>query len=71
MHLFDSEDQRRSYRKNIDKEIIKAYKEALEYTKNRIKGYCESRGADYMLVTAEDSLSDILLSKLIDNGVLK
>ena len=71
MHLFDSEDQRRSYRKNIDKEIIKAYKEALEYTKNRIKGYCESRGANYMLVTAEDSLSDILLSKLIDNGVLK
>jgi hypothetical protein len=70
-HLFDSEDARKYYRKNIDKEIIKAYKEALEYTKSRISNYCYARGAEYMQVSAEDSLSEIFLAKMINIGVLK
>ncbi len=71
MHLFDSENAERQYRKNIDKEIIKAYKNALEYATDRIKNYCLSRGADYMLVTAEDSISEVFFGKLVNNGVLK
>ncbi len=71
MHLFDSEDQNRYYRKNIDKEIIRAYKEALEYVTSRIRNYCNSRGADYLLVAAEDSVSRVFYENLVKIGVLK
>ncbi len=71
MHLFDSEDDARFYRKNIDKEIIKAYKEALAYATERIHQYCLARGADYLLVDAEDSVSEIFYGKLLNIGVLK
>ncbi len=71
MHLFDSENAARSYRKNIDKEIIRAYKEALRYATDRIREYCMARGADYMLVTAEDTVSEVFFGKLVNIGVLK
>ncbi len=71
MHLFDSEDTGRFYRKNIDKEIIKAYKEALEYAIGRIREYCLARGADYMLVHAEESVSEVFFGNLVNIGVLK
>ncbi len=71
MHLFDSENPSRFYRKKIDREIIKAYKEALRYATDRIKDYCMARGADYMLVSAEDSVSEIFFGKLVNIGVLK
>lgn len=71
MHLFDSENADRYYRKNIDREIAKAYKEALRYATERIKNYCMARGGDYMRVTAEDSISEIFFGKLVNMGVLK
>ena len=71
MHLFDSEDQGRYYRKNIDREIIKAYREALKYATGRIESYCAARGAYYMLVGAEDGFGDIFFGKMINIGVLK
>ncbi len=71
MHLFDSENNEKYYRKNIDKEIIKAYKDALQYVQDRIRNYCNARGADYMLVDSEDSISEIFFGKLVNIGVLK
>lgn len=71
MFLFDSENAVKTYKKNIDKEIANAYKLALEYTIDRIKNYCASRGADYMLVEAEASVGDLFFGKLVDVGVLK
>ena len=71
LHLFDSEDASRFYRRNIDREIARAYKEALKYATERIREYCAARGADYMQVTAEDSVSDIFFGKLVNMGVLK
>lgn len=71
MHFFDSEDGSRYYRKNINKDIINAYKEAVEYVTGRIRGLCASRGADYMLVGAEDSVGDLFFNRLVDEGVLK
>lgn len=71
VHLFDSESLARSYRKNVTKEIAKAYKQALEYATGRIRDYCLSRGAEYLLVSAEDSLGEILFGKLSDLGVIK
>ena len=71
MHFFDSENAQKYYRRNINKEIIRAYKEALEYATGRISNYCRSRGGEYMLVSAEDSLMDIFYNKLMTLGVVK
>ena len=71
MHFFDSENADKFYRKNIDKEIMRAYREALKYVQERVKSYCSGRGADYMLVPAEESSYEIFYGKLVDMGVLK
>ena len=71
MHFFDSENPRMSYRKNIDREIARAYKEALQYATERLRNYCLSRGADYLLASAEDSIGEIFFGKMVDLGVMK
>ena len=71
MHFFDSENAQKFYRRNINKEIIRAYKEALAYATGRIRNYCQSRGGEYMLVASEDSLMDIFYDKLMTMGVVK
>lgn len=71
VHFFDSENSSRFYRRNIDREIAKAYKAALNYVIERISGYCASRGADYMLATAEESVSRIFFERLVGMEVLK
>ncbi len=71
MHFFDSETVERSYRKNITREIAKAYKQALDYATGRIRDYCAARGADYMLVSSEDSVTRVFFEKLVGMGVLK
>lgn len=71
MHFFDSEDGNKYYRKNISREIIAAYKQAVEYATGRVRDFCVSRGADYMLVSAEDSVGDMFFNRLVGEGVLK
>ena len=71
MHFYDSENAEKSYRKNIDKDIVEAYKAALEYTVARIQNYCLARGADYQLVSAEQSIAEVFFGKMMDTGVLK
>ena len=71
MHFFDSEQSSKFYRKNVNKEIVKAYRQALDYATGRIRDFCASRGADYMLVSAEDSVYKIFFDKLTAMGVLK
>ena len=70
-HLFDSENVQKFYRRNIDKEIIKAYKRAVEYVTSRIRDYCEARGANYLLASADASVGEIFLGRLSDMGVVK
>lgn len=70
-HLFDSENTEKEYRKNITKEIARAYKAALEYATGRIKNYCFSRGAKYLLVSADEEISKVFFENLPDMGVLK
>lgn len=71
MHLFDSEDQSRFFRKKIDQDVVRAYKDALKYVTDRIRLYCESRGGQYILVPSYTELSEIFLDKFIDMGVVK
>ena len=71
MHLFDSENQMKFFRKKIDQDVIRAYKDALKYVTDRIKGYCESRGGQYILMPAYSDLSEIFFDKFVDMGVMK
>jgi len=71
VHFFDSENASLFYRKDIDREIAKAYKRALEYATSRIRNYCNARGADYLLVSAEDKPQDVLFEKLVNMGVFQ
>ncbi|MBE7093502.1 MAG: DUF58 domain-containing protein [Clostridiales bacterium] len=71
VHFFDSENADRFYRKNIDKEIITAYKKALAWATDRIRNYVGARGGDYLLVSAEESVTKIFFENLVEMGVLK
>ena len=71
VHFFDSENVNNQYRKNINRDIINAYSKALDYTINRIKNYCNSRDANYVLVNSETSISELFLKTLPEMGVLK
>ena len=71
MHLFDSENSNNFYRRHINREILRAYKQALEYATGRIRDYCLSRGGQYMLVSSGDSLNEIFYDKLATMGVIK
>ena len=70
-HLYNSENVELDYRKNIDRDISAAYKRALEYVIGRIRGYCEARGAHYMLVTSDEPMSRVFLGSMVDGEVLK
>lgn len=71
LHYFDSENGDKFYRKNITRDIIHAYKLALEYATGRIRDLCHSRGAEYMLVSAEEEITEVFFEKLVMEGVLK
>jgi len=71
VHFFDSENTEKFYRKNIDRDIARAYKKALEFTVNRIKNFCLTRNASYILVDAEEPLGRVFQEKLLNMGVLK
>ena len=71
MHLFDSENADKFFRKKIDHDVVRAYKDALKFVTDRIRLFCESRGAVYMLVAAYESPVDVFFGKLSDVGVTK
>ena len=67
----DSEDMGRFYKDNIGRDILDAYRKALDYITKRIEDHCISREADYQLVSTKDELKDILLNSLAKKGVIK
>lgn len=71
MHLFDAEDSFKYYRKKIDADVIRAYKDALAYVTDRIKLYCESRDARYLLVPSDTPMPEVFFGKLVDLEVIK
>lgn len=71
MHLFDSEVSSKFFRKKIDQNVVRAYKDALQYVIERIKLYCESRGAQYLFVPAHAPVADVFFGNLVDLEVLK
>ncbi len=71
MHLFDSENPVKFFRKKIDQDVVRAYKDALKYVTDRIRQYCESRGGQYILAPAHTPLTELFFDKFMDMGVVK
>ncbi|MBQ7379432.1 MAG: DUF58 domain-containing protein [Clostridia bacterium] len=71
MHLFDSENAGNTWRRNIDRDIAAAYKQALAYATGRIEEFCRARGASYLLVDATQSMGEIFFGSLVDMEVIK
>ncbi len=71
VHFFDSENSSRFYRKNIDREVAKAYAKALEYVMGRIKNCCASRDATYLMIPAEKNIGEVVFNEFSKMGVLK
>lgn len=71
MHFFDSEGTQKAYRKNIDRDIMKAYREALAYVIDTTRLFCLERGADYLLARDTASLGELFFGDLADMGVVK
>lgn len=71
VHFFDSENINNQYRKNIGKDIINAYNEAVDYVINKVKNYCFAREANYLLIRSDKTMSDVFLKQLPEAGVLK
>lgn len=71
VHFFDSEDSSRRYRKDINRDVAKAYQAALEYVMNRIRNYCLARNAEYVLVPDDKPLNRVFLERLPELGVIK
>ena len=67
----DSEAPSKTYRKNIGRDVIRAYREAVQYVQDRLLNYCNSRGADYMLVRDDKPVEEIFFDKFTAAGVLK
>lgn len=69
-HLFDAEVADKSYRKNIDRAVIKAYKEAVKYVRERLRGYCNARGASYLMATDTVPFDRLLFEHMTSVGIL-
>lgn len=71
VHFFDSENIMKTYRKNIDKEIMAAYRKAVTAVTDRVKNLATSRGGDYLLAADTASMEELFLGNMVDMGVLK
>lgn len=71
VHFYDSENINNQYRKNIGKDIINAYNEAVDYVINKVKNYCLAREANYLLIRSDKTMSEVFLKQLPEAGVLK
>lgn len=71
VRFFDCESNARLYQKNINRDIAKAYRKALEYTINRIRDYCLSRSASYLMIPADKPIGDVFLQSFAQSGVVK
>lgn len=69
--LYDSENSGRYFKKNIRKDNLKAYGEALEYIKNDINYFCTSRGANYMFVSTSQDIDKVILHEAVKKEIVK
>lgn len=71
VHLFDSENSERQYKKNINKDVMAAYRAAVKYMTSRLQNFCSARGANYLLVPADKTMQQIFFQDFPEMEVIK
>lgn len=71
MLFFDSENRKSTFRKNINREVIAAYKRALDFVTHDISHYCSSRNASYFLLNADSKVEDFVFRNAMKKGVIR
>lgn len=71
MLFFDSENMTSTFRKNINREVISAYKRALDFVTHDISHYCSSRNAGYFLLNADTKVEDFVFKDAMKKGVIR
>jgi hypothetical protein len=69
--IFIDSENNSSYKKNITKDVLKAYHQALNQVTQRIQKFCASREALYMLASSSARLDHIFLNEGIKKEVIK
>lgn len=69
--IHDSEDDNHFYKDNISREVLKAYKKALDYMTKRLEAYCAAREADYLLVSTADEVRNVMLNTMVKRGIIR
>lgn len=71
VHFFDSENVNDFYRKNINKDVMSAYRKAVKFIQDDLESFCLSRGAKYIMVAEDVKMNDLFISMLPSKEVLK
>ncbi len=71
MHFYDSESNEKEYRKNINRDIVEAYRRAVEYATGRIRDYCAAREGEYLIVPTDLTMQELFFGILAEKGVVK
>ena len=69
--FYDCENSSNSYRKNINRDVVLAYRQAVQFVQDRLRDYCNARGAEYVLVKDDKPVDEIFFEQLTGMGVLK
>lgn len=69
--LYDCEDGDKFYKDNVTRDVLKAYKKALEFIQTRLSNFCASREADYVFYPTNMTLKELFFDKLMTKGVIK
>lgn len=60
-----------SYKKNITKDTLKTYQRAFEYVTKKLEKFCYSRNAQYLLISSEDRIEDLIFLKFTRKEILR
>ncbi len=69
--IHDGEDDNKTYKNNITRDVIQAYQKAIAFVTKRIENFCLSREADFVMVSTKDSLKEVFLNKMVQRGIIK
>ena len=69
--LYDAENSDKFFKGNITRDVLGAYKKALDFVRERLFNFCGSREADYTLYDTSISLRELFMDRLFNKGVIK
>lgn len=70
MIFYDAETNS-SYKRNITKDVLKAYKEALDFIRKDLYHFIKTRNSSYIFVNSNSSLDQVILKDAIQEEVIK